>query len=308
MVDSPDAKEFVDFIKDAGTFKLFVSPINIEEFKLASENRRVELVRFLNELREHLVLVKHPDLLMIHEFKAAFGGKIFDGNNIIEEDSKKIKEYNAFLDDPISNIDEEENGRVKHKKLLNRYIQILTRKEPIGSYSFSEVQRARAEAHSLSTQELQQKIEALGTINFINSPFTEYDIIAGLRSTLIQLLAKFRPQISYFFDKEKGPDMIKLFWPGKERDSRLAAKIMNIDFREMCPGSWIRYNVSFGQIMHRIEPGNWADGAHSFYLAYTGHFWTSDETLYSLMKSIHVSESTYCGSVCYLEHFLKKKT
>jgi hypothetical protein len=308
LVDSPEGEGFVSAIQEEKSHQLFVSPINVEELKLAPQPRRIQLVKLLNRFRSQIVLVKHPDVLSWLEFDCALRGRRFNGNNIVETDDGTIRKFHSFLEDPGCAVDEEERRAVEHKKLLHRYIQITTRKEPKGRFSYSDVERSRVDAMTLSVDDLKKRLKQWGNIDFVNQPYQEKDVAQGLKFRLIEILAKFRPQIRYFFDKENGPVMLRLTWPNKQKDKIIARRIANIDFRELCPGSWMRDSVYFGQAAHPIEPGNWADGAHAFYLPYVGLFWTSDETLFRIMKSVRISASNYCGEICYLQHFLKKKS
>jgi hypothetical protein len=100
--------------------------------------------------------------------------------------------------------------------------------------------------------------------------------------------------------------MLKLSWPNKQKDILIASRIMKIDFRKSCPGSWMRDSVYFAQASRPIGPGNLGDGAHALYLPYVGLFWTSDETLFRIMKDVRISSANYSGKICYVQHSLKK--
>ena len=134
LVDSPQGENFVRAIQYKKDDELFVSPINIEEIKLASQPRRIQLVKLLNELRSQIRFLKHPDMLSWKEFEQALRRRRFNGSHIVETDNAAIRAFHAFLDDPVSAVTDEERRTIEHRKLLHRYIQMTTRKEPKGRH------------------------------------------------------------------------------------------------------------------------------------------------------------------------------
>jgi hypothetical protein len=296
-----DDQKGIDFVKAIQKKKsqIFISPLNIEEIKLASKDRRIQLVNFINIFRDNIVFVRHPMEIELLEFAQAITGIKFNPQSIFEEDGEKIKKYNNFLDNPILETSEKEKKRIKYIRLINRYIQTITRIEPKGKFSLSDVKEYREEVFNLPFNVLKKKINNLNNNSYSHKEYSEEDIVNSLRFLIIDYLLKIRPNIKYLFDKETGPAMINVEWPDKDKDRYLARKIMSIDFQKSCPGAWTRSNVAAKQSFYKVKSSNWWDGGHSVYLPYVGFFLTSDDDLNNILKSIDISRLSYCGKILY---------
>jgi len=301
LVDDPTGKEAIEGLNAIEDDFIFISPINIEEICLTARDRRAKIISVLNMLKKKLVLLRHPEFIEFDEYMYAMSGGTYEKPCIFEKSRKAVSDFNELLTNTNYDISKEEKERIKLIRLRNRYVQVVTRKEPKGRHSFSDTEKARAEMMALSVDELKENIRKLGSTNFCNEAYTANDIVNGIRALLIEVTAKTRPNIRYFFDKDIGTKMLQLRWPNKEKDQLIADLIMTTDFKLTCPGAWVKMWVSFKQANYPINLGNWGDLAQSLFLPYIGYFWTADKTFQKILSSIDITGFKHCGSILYFQ-------
>jgi len=304
VLDYPKIGDYIQELCDIKNAQIFVSPINIEEFKLAPQAKRIQLFGILKRYKDHLVLLRRPELLEELEYLQAFAGGKFERNEILEKDESELKKFSAFIDNPNLDVSEEEKRTIELTRLRNKYNQLTLRKEPKIIFDASVIKNSSSELFSLSAEELKEKIKNY-KLDHLNKPYEEKDIINAMRITIILKLSSKRPQILYFFrGTEKAHPMFRFWWPGKKDDQRVAGQIMSLDFKKYCPGTWCKYNVYYKQPLVSIEPSNWGDLSHAFYVPYVTFFLTNDKEFFNMLGSINIAGFDYCGKVFYFNRIL----